>query len=300
MSAISSLPTLGVGVMYNPALPEFLRTDLDAIDFLEITSDMFWTDRGIGAQPRFEELESWVDVLESTIPHRPVIAHNIGLSVGNAGFFDMDYVAHLARWQQRYRFPWQSDHLSFAEVSSPDGSGFHAGVAVPLPYDREVLDMIVERVDRFQQVVSAPFLIENSVYFVTFRDQEMTEPRFLNELTRRTGCGMLLDVHNLYANARNHGFEARDFLSELDLSAVVETHIAGGTEFAGMYTDSHAGPCPQQVWELLEYIVPRAPNLRAVTFEFHDSYYGVLGADGVRAELHHARSILAAPARASS
>jgi uncharacterized protein (UPF0276 family) len=299
MTAISSLPKLGVGVMYNPALPEFLRTDLDAIDFLEITSDMFWTDHGIGAQPRFEELESWVDVLRWTIPRCPVIAHNIGLSVGNAGFFDMDYVAHLARWQRRYQFPWQSDHLSFAEVSAPDGSGRHAGVAVPLPYDREVLDMIVERVDRFQQVVSAPFLIENSVYFVTFRDQEMTEPQFLNELTRRSGCGVLLDVHNLYANARNHGFQARDFLAELDLSTVVETHIAGGSEFAGMYTDSHSGPCPQAVWELLEYIVPRAPNLRAVTFEFHDSYYGVLGADGVRAELQHARSILAASACSS-
>lgn len=282
--------------MYNPALPEFLRTDLDAIDFLEVTTDMFWTDHGIGERrPRFEELEAWVDVLESTIVQRPVIAHNIGLSIGNAGFFDLEYVDHLAQWQRRYRFPWQSDHLSFAEVSAPDGTTRHAGVAVPLPYDREVLDMIVERVDRFQQVVSTPFLLENSVYFVTFRDQEMTEPQFLNALTRRTGCGVLLDVHNLYANARNHGFDARDFLDELDLSTVVELHIAGGTEYAGMYTDSHSGPCPPAVWELLEYVVPRAANLRAVTFEFHDSYYGLLGPRGVRAELEHARGIFAAP-----
>ena len=80
---------------------------------------MFWTDHGAGSRtPRFEELEAWVDVLESTIPHRPVIAHNIGLSIGNAGSFDLEYVAHLAAWQQRYRFPWQSDHLSFAEVTA--------------------------------------------------------------------------------------------------------------------------------------------------------------------------------------
>jgi uncharacterized protein (UPF0276 family) len=287
--------------MYNPALPEFLRTDLDAIDFLEVTTDMFWTDHGIGERrPRFEELEAWVDVLESTIVQRPVIAHNIGLSIGNAGFFDLDYVDHLAQWQRRYRFPWQSDHLSFAEVSAPDGTTHHAGVAVPLPYDREVLDLIVERVDRFQQIVSTPFLLENSVYFVTFRDQEMTEPQFLNALTRRTGCGVLLDVHNLYANARNHGFDARAFLDELDLGTVVETHIAGGTEYAGMYTDSHSGPCPPAVWELLEYVVARAPNLRAVTFEFHDSYYGLLGPHGVRAELEHARAIFAGPACPSS
>ena len=298
MTALSSLPRVGVGVMYNPALPEFLRTDLDAIDFLEITSDMFWTDHGAGGRtPRFEELETWVDILESTIVHRPVVAHNIGLSIGNAGAFDLEYVAHLAAWQRRYRFPWQSDHLSFAEVTAADGTEHHAGVAVPLPYDRDVLEMLVERVDRFQQIVSAPFLLENSVYFVTFRDQEMTEPQFLNELTRRTGCGVLLDVHNLYANARNHGFDARSFLGELDLDTIVETHVAGGTEFAGMYTDSHAGPCPEPVWDLLEYVVPRAPNLRAVTFEFHDSYYGALGPAGVRAQLQRARDVFPAHSR---
>jgi uncharacterized protein (UPF0276 family) len=299
MGELSSLPTLGVGVMYNPALPDFLRTDLDALDFLEITSDMFWTDHGRAARPRFEELESWVDVLEWMLPQRPVIAHNIGLSIGNAGLFDLDYVDHLARWQRRYGFPWQSDHLSFAEIASADGTTRHAGVAVPLPYDREVLDLVVERVDRFQQALGVPFLLENSVYFVTFGDQDMSEPRFLNEVTRRTGCGVLLDVHNLYANARNHGFDAVAFLDELDLGTVVETHIAGGTEYAGMYTDSHSGPCPPPVWDLLAHVVPRAPSLRAVTFEFHDSYYGRLGPAGVRSELEHARRIFAPAGHAS-
>jgi len=280
--------------MYNPALPEFLHTDLDAIDFLEITSDMFWTDRGAGRSPRYEELESWIDVLEWTIRRRPVVAHNIGLSIGNAGRFDLEYVAHLAEWQRRYQFPWQSDHLSFAEVTAVDGSDQHAGVAVPLPYDHDVLDMLEARVQRFQQLVSVPLLLENSVYFVTFSDQDMTEPQFLNELTARTGCGVLLDLHNLYANARNHQFDAREFLEDLDVSRVVEAHIAGGTEFAGMYTDSHSGPCPEPVWQLLEYLIPRACNLRAVTFEFHDSYYGLLGPHGVRAQLVRARGMFSA------
>lgn len=299
MTSLSFLPRLGVGVMYNPALPEFLRTDLDAIDFLEVTSDMFWTDHGAECEPRFEELESWVDVLDWAVTRCPVVAHNIGLSIGNAGHFDLEYVEHLARWQRRYNFPWQSDHLSFAEVTAADGSEHHAGVAVPLPYDREVLDMIACRVERFQARVAAPFLLENSVYFLTFRDQDMTEPQFLNELTARTGCGVLLDLHNLYANARNHGFDEHEFLDELDLTRVVEMHIAGGTEFAGMYTDSHSGPCPERVWQLLDYVAPRAPNLRAVTFEFHDSYYGLLGPAGVRAQLDHARDVLAARLSAS-
>jgi uncharacterized protein len=119
----------------------------------------------------------------------------------------------------------------------------------------------------------------------------MTEPEFLNALVRDGGCALLLDLHNLYTNALNHGFDASAFLSELDLDAVVEVHVAGGGEFAGVYTDSHSGPCPEQVWKLLEEIIPNTPNLKGVTFEFHDSYFPRLGADGVRDQLARARSI---------
>lgn len=293
MDRLSALPALGVGVMYNPSLPEFLRTDLDAIDFLEITPDMFWTNHGPGSAHQYEELESWVEVLDSIVERRPVVGHNIGLSIGNAGHFDQGYVKHIASWQQRYRFPWHSDHLSFAEVTSPDGLIHNAGVALPIPLDREVLDMIVERVNLVHEIVPVPFLLENGVYFVVYPGQEMTEPQFLNELASRTGCGLLLDIHNLYANARNHQFDAFEFLRELDLTKVVETHIAGGSEFAGMYTDAHSGPCPEPVWRLLESVVPSAPNLRAITFEFHDSYYSFLGPEGVREQLARARAIFA-------
>jgi uncharacterized protein (UPF0276 family) len=292
MDRLSTLPTLGVGVMYNPSLPEFLRTELDALDFLEITPDMFWTNHGPGSSNQYEELESWVEMLDWIVERRAVLAHNIGLSIGNAGRFDQDYVKHIASWHERYHFPWHSDHLSFAEVTSSDGQTRNAGVALPVPLDREVLDMIAERVDIVQEIVPVPFLLENGVYFVVYPGQEMTEPQFFNELTARTGCGVLLDIHNLYANSRNHGFDAIEYMRELNLENVVEAHIAGGSEFAGMYTDSHSGPCPEPVWRLLEHLVPRAPNLRAITFEFHDSYYHFLGPRGVREQLAHARSII--------
>lgn len=291
MDRLTTLPTLGVGVLYNPSLREFLQAELEAVDYLEITPDMFWTDHGPGSEPQYEELESWVDFLDWMAERRPIVAHNIGMSIGNAGRFDLNYLRHIANWHERYRFPWHSDHLSFADVIDDDGHIRNAGSALPLPFDFEALDMLVERVNQVQEIVPLPFLLENNVYFVLFPGQDMTEPQFLNELTRRTGCGILLDIHNLYANARNHRFDAVQFLNELDLTRVVETHVAGGSEFAGMYTDSHSGPCPEPVWQLLDYVVPRAPNLRAVTFEFHDSYYPFLGPEGVRDQLVRARNI---------
>jgi uncharacterized protein len=291
MDRLSALPTLGVGVLYNPSLPQFLRDEIGTVDYIEITPDMFWTDHGPGSEPQYEELESWVEFLDWVSKRRPIVAHNIGLSIGNAGRFDEDYIRHIASWHERYHFPWHSDHLAFADVTGDDGRIRNAGSALPVPYDFEALDMLVKRVNRVQEIVPVPFLLENNVYFVVIPDQDMTEPQFLNALTARTGCGILLDIHNLYANARNHGFDAVDFVQELDLTRIVETHIAGGSEFAGMYTDSHSGACPEPVWQLLEYVVSRAPNLRAVTFEFHDSYYPFLGPEGLREQLTRARAI---------
>ncbi len=291
MDLLEELPTLGVGVMYNPALFDFVCTDVDAFDYVEITSDMFWTDHGRGCDLRFEELEPWVDLLDRVAARRPIIAHNIGLSIGSAERHDPAYVEHLALWHKRYRYPWHSDHLSFAQVRGPDGRDRNAGIAIPPPCDQEMLELLLDRVAEVQGAIAAPFLLENGVYYAVIPEQEMTEPEFLNELTARSGCGLLLDLHNLYANARNHQFEAVQYLDQLDLSRVVEVHIAGGNEFAGMYTDAHAGPCPKPVWDLLAYVVPRAANLRGVTFEFHDSYFHTLGLSGVRDQLNRARDI---------
>jgi uncharacterized protein (UPF0276 family) len=288
-----SVPTLGVGLLYNAALPDFVRTNLDAFDYLAITPDLFWLDRGPGHPDRYEELESWIETLDWVAANRPIVSHNVGLSIGNATSLDVAYLDQIARFQERYKFPWHSDHLSFTQVRGASGNDHSAGLAVPVPYDREMLDLITARIRLVKQKIPIPFLLENSVYFVDFPEQDMSEPEFLNRLTQNSRCGLLLDLHNLYTNARNHGFNAFTFLDEVDLTSVIEIHIAGGDEFAGMYTDSHAGPCPEPVWELLDYAISRTPNLRGVTFEFHFSYYSLMGESGVLTQLDRARTVFA-------
>src|SRR4051794_5872118 len=97
---LSALPKLGVGIIYNPALPNFLRSSLDALDYLAIIPDRFRTDQGVGASPRFIELEDQIDLLDWVAERRPVVAHSIGLSIGSAGLFDTGYVAEMAHWQR--------------------------------------------------------------------------------------------------------------------------------------------------------------------------------------------------------
>ncbi len=291
----SGLPTteaaaLGVGIMFNPALPDYLLTDIDTIDYLEIIPDTFWTDRGPPARPRFDEIAPYVEVLDRAAEHVPIVAHHLGLSVGTEEPADPAYVRQLADWQQRYQFPWHSDHLAVARVPGSNRRE-HAGVAIPVPFDEDMLEVMVARVAEVRAAISIPFLVENSVYFLEIPEQDYTEAGFLNELSRRSGCGLLLDLHNLYANARNHRFEAVEFLAEFDLDAVVEIHIAGGSEFAGMWTDSHSGPCQEEVFELLDWVLPKLPQLRGVTFEFHHSYFPVLGNDGIAGQLARARDL---------
>jgi uncharacterized protein (UPF0276 family) len=278
-----------VGLLYNPALPRFLRENLDSVDYVSLIPDMGHEDRGAGQSPRYVEIEAWVELLNWLTTCRPLIAHNVGLSIGTAGRFDREYVEQMKHWHGRGHFVWHSDHLSFAQVRDAHDHEHNAGLAIPVPYDEEVLDLIAERVDWVQNAIDVPFLLENNVYFFNVPEQEMTEPEFLNRLTERTGCGLLLDIHNLYTNARNHGFNPLEFVDDLDLSRVVEVHIAGGNEFGGMYIDSHAGPCPGPVWDLLEYVVPRSPNLCGITFEFHESYYPKLLDAGLRDQLDRAR-----------
>lgn len=288
-SGVSSPPALGVGLLYNAALPEFVRSNLDSFDYLGIIPDTFWLDRGPGHPQRYEELEFWIETLDWVAASCPIVSHNIGLSIGNAGSLDFSYLEQLSLFHNRYQFPWHSDHLSFVQVRGASGDDHNAGLAVAIPYDKEMLELVASRVAVVKEKIPIPFLLENSVYFVDIPEQDMPETEFLNRLTQSSQCGLLLDLHNLYANARNHGFDALTFLDLVDLTSVVEIHIAGGDEFAGMYTDSHAGPCPEPVWELLDYAVPRTPNLRGITFEFHFSYYGLMGEAGVRAQLDRAR-----------
>jgi uncharacterized protein (UPF0276 family) len=291
MNTFSELPRLGVGLLYNPALRDFLRTSLDAVDYIEVMPDMAYIDRGIGQRPRFVGIPEWTQMLDGLARQCPLVAHNISLSIGSADLFDREYVMQVAEWQRRYGFVWHSDHLSFARVTDGHGGAYTAGMAVPIPYDAEMLDLIARRVRAMREAVACPFLLENNVAYIDIPEQEMTEPEFLNRLAGGAGCGLLLDLHNVYVNAVNHGFDPLDFLNALDMTNVVEIHIAGGNELGGMYADTHSGPCPAPVWELLERVVSVTPNLCGITFEFHESYFPVLGEQGILAELEQARTI---------
>jgi uncharacterized protein len=128
-------------------------------------------------------------------------------------------------------------------------------------------------------------LLENGAVFTPVPDTEMSEPQFLNRLYSELGCGTLLDLHNLYVGMLNGVLSPLDYLEQLNPDCVQEIHLAGGHELAGFYTDSHSGLTPAEVWSWAYEYGPRFRNLKAIVFEFHESYFEKLGLNGIAGEL---------------
>lgn len=281
---------LGIGILYNASLPEYLKQHIDQLDYIEIIPDMFWSDEGRGQEPRFRPLPKWMHQLDWIAERVPLVAHNIGISIGTIDYFDEEYIRFMRQMHEKYQFKWHSDHLSFLKLPTKGPHDHNAGIAIPVPYDEEYLRMIGEKVEFIRNTIDIPFLLENNVYFVEYPEQDYTETAFVNKLVRSHQCNILLDIHNLHANAINQGADAKTYIDELDMSKVLEMHIAGGNDMNGFYMDSHAGPCPDEVWELLDYAVSKAPNLRGITFEFHESYFPLLQFEGLNKQIELARN----------
>lgn len=292
--ALAGVPWLGVGLSFQASLQGFVAEHAEAFDFVEIIPDIFWNDLGRERTPRFAELPETDAVLARLAARTPLVGHGVGLSIGSAEPFDEAYLAQVAAFRARHGLRWFSEHLSFNRLPDPQAPHelIDLGFTLPVPYDVEVLELLIERVARLRACLGVPVLLENNVYYFRIPEQDLDEAEFLGRLCERAGCGLLLDLHNVYVNAVNHRFDPWEFLERLDLRHVVEIHVAGGRELEGAYLDAHSGPCPDAVWRLLEELLPRAPQVRGVVFELFGSYYPELGAEGLRREFDTLRDVL--------
>jgi uncharacterized protein (UPF0276 family) len=196
----------------------------------------------------------------------PVLPHAVSLSVGGAEPVDMKRVEHLAELADALDAPIASDHVCFVRAG-----GLDSGHLMPVPRTREALDVLVDNVKTVQANLDVPFALENIAALLEWPDAELTEAQFLSELTDRTGCLLLVDVANLYANARNLGQDPVLLLDELPLERLAYVHIAGGVERHGVYHDTHAHPVLPEVLDLLAELVSRTTP-PGVLLERDDDY----------------------------
>lgn len=293
MVAFRPPPKLGIGVSYHPVLREALDASHDLIDFVEISPDILCYERVIAGQRQLDYHPTMLDEALRWIASRPMVVHGLGLSIGTVEGWNDGYLRILDRLYARQAFVWHSEHLGFLLTTSPAGQPLHAGVQLPLPFTEEALDVVVPRAVAVSERYSRPFLLENTTYYLPGlpADHDRDEIAFLNDLTTRSGCGLLLDLYNFHCNAVNFGFDALAALARLRLDRVVEIHLAGGVSRNGFLMDVHSNVVPDAVWTLLEWVVPRAPHLAGIIYELLEPALPIVGAAGIRQQLERARSI---------
>lgn len=280
-----------MGLLYQPVLDGLLQSPDWPADYLEVIPDTLWRDAGPAASPRFVVDRETRRALESVRERMPVLLHAIGLSIGSAGALDSAYVDQLAAWAEWLDCPWVSEHLAYCTSTTAE-EPVNVGLTLPVTMDQATVDHVGRKVRELRTRLGRPFLLENNVYYFATPGEELTEPDVLNQLSSRWGSGVLLDLHNLHVNVRNGLVDAPGYLDALDLGGVREIHIAGGMEVDGFYVDAHSGAPPREVWDLLDQVAPRCPDLGGVTFEILGSWFDEVGVEGAAAVVERARGSL--------
>ncbi|WP_297622404.1 DUF692 domain-containing protein [Nocardia sp.] len=185
------------------------------------------------------------------------VPHGISLSLGGAEPVDDRRVAHLAACARALGSPLVSEHIAFVRAG-----GMEAGHLLPVPRTREGLDALVRNVSRTQRELEVPLAVENIAALFEWPDAEFTEAEFLRELVERTGVHLLLDIANVYANARNTSRDPLTELLRLPTERLAYCHVAGGRETGGRYHDTHGDPVPAEVLALVaEFAADRSVPL---------------------------------------
>lgn len=219
--------------------------------------------------------------------------HGVGLSIGGAGALDREHLKRLRTLCDRYEPECFSEHLAW----SSHGETFLNDL-LPLPYTAETLARVCEHVDETQNALGRRMLLENPATYLTFAESDIAETEFLAEISRRTGCGLLLDVNNVFVSATNHGFSGQAYLAAFPLRAVGEIHLGGHDAQeddlgAPLLIDAHGAEVADPVWALYGDVVARlGPMPTLVEWDNDVPAWALL-----RAEADRADAILARAAR---
>lgn len=209
--------------------------------FLEVHSENFFGD---GGQPW-----AWLNWFRARYP---VSVHGVGMSLGSGDRLNADHVVRLQRVVERVEPMLVSEHLCWVGVN-----GRYLNDLLPLPYTEESLDHVVRQVDQLQTALKRRILIENVSSYLEFHASTIPEWEFVAELSRRAGCGVLLDVNNIHVNSRNHGFDPLVYLDAMPADAIGEIHLAGFQDTGEILIDTHGNKVSPEVWELYRRLIQR-------------------------------------------
>ncbi len=196
--------------------------------------------------------------LEAIRRDHAVSLHGVCMSIGGPQRLDQAHLDRFAELVRRYEPALVSEHLAWSTHET-----VYFNDLLPLPYTEATLATVSDHIDEVQEAVGQRLLLENPSTYVLFHESTMSETDFIRAVARRSGCGLLLDVNNVFVSATNHGFSPIDYLSDFPLALVGEIHLAGHAEQTDdegepLLIDSHDRPVADAVWTLFESVIDRA------------------------------------------
>jgi uncharacterized protein (UPF0276 family) len=245
---VMTLPnTPGLG--FKPEHFDQIQQRSGAVGFYEVHAENFM---GAGGAPHM--------MLERLHDTHAISIHGVGLSIGGAGPLDTEHLRRLRVLIDRYQPESFSEHLAW----SSHGAAWLNDL-LPMPYTEQTLATICDHIDQTQEALGRRMLLENPATYVTFEDSSLAETEFLTQIARRTGCGLLLDVNNVFVSATNHRTDPRAYLADFPLDLVGEIHLAGHESEdlpdGPLLIDSHSRPVADPVWTLYAEVLARTGPL---------------------------------------
>lgn len=241
-SAVPARP----GVGFKPEHFAAIQSDPGAARWFEVHAENYM---GAGGPPHAR--------LSALRERYAMSVHGVGLSIGSEGGLDAEHLGRLAEVVRRYEPGLVSEHLAW---STHDGAFLND--LLPAPYTPEIARRVAEHIDQVQEALGRTILLENPSTYVRFQSTTMSETDFLKDVAARSGCGMLLDVNNVYVSATNHAYEPIAYLEAFPLDLVGEIHIGGHSEDrddlgAPLLIDAHNCAAVDPVWRLYEWVIDR-------------------------------------------
>jgi uncharacterized protein (UPF0276 family) len=231
---IAELPKLGLGLGLRSVHFDEILNGRPAVGWFEAISENFMDS---GGRPRA--------VIREVAEHYPLVLHGVSLSIGSSDPLDFDYLGRLRRLAAEIRPAWISDHLCWTGVM-----GLNSHDLLPMPLTEDSLGHVAGRVRQVQDFLERPLILENPSSYVRFADSTMEEPEFLGRLASETGCGLLLDVNNVYVSCFNAGTDPAAYIGAFPFESVVQMHLAGHQHCGTHIIDTHDRPVRPEVWEL--------------------------------------------------
>jgi len=234
----------------------------------------------------------------------PISLHGVCMSIGGPQPLSTEHLMRFKALVERYEPALVSEHLAWSTHNTT-----YFNDLLPLPYTQATLAHVADHIDQVQEAIGRPILLENPSTYVIFSASTMSETDFIRELVRRSGCGLLLDVNNVFVSATNHGYSALFYLADFPLEHVGEIHLAGHSEQADdegdlLLIDSHDGPVADAVWKLFDIVISQyGPVPTLVEWDSAIPDWAVLKAEATAAQAvldRHARNVMLGKAYAGS